>query len=189
VSGWAAAHAYSRDVMQSSLAWGELLADAVHHAREGMAVSAGQRRVTAATADLFSAAADADIRRSLWPIYHPARLAAERFVQSDLATTLERVARDGAEEFYRGATARRIAEAAAVTGSPLTAADLAEHRADWVEPLRLRYREGEAVSLPPPTQGFAALMILALLEERDGLAHDFPGAFIGVFPVVMLRVE
>jgi len=167
VSGWAAAHAYSRDVMQSSLAWGELLADAVHHAREGMAVSAGQRRVTAAAADLFSAAADADIRRSLWPIYHPARLAAERFVQSDLATTLERVARDGAEEFYRGATARRIAEAAAVAGSPLTAADLAEHRADWVEPLRLRYREGEAVSLPPPTQGFAALMILALLEGFD----------------------
>ena len=55
---------------------------------------------------------------------------------------------------------------------PLAAADLAEHRADWVEPLRLRYREGEAVSLPPPTQGFAALAILALLEGFDVASLD-----------------
>ena len=112
------------------------------------------------------------MRRSLWPIYHPDRLGTERFVQADLATTLAHVASDGAEEFYRGALARRIAEAASRAGSPLAAADLAEHRADWVEPLRLRYREGEAVSLPPPTQGFAALAILALLEGFDVASLD-----------------
>jgi len=172
VSGWAAAHGYSRDVMGSRVKWDELLADAVRHAREGIAVSAGQRRVTAAAADLFSSAADADVRRSLWPIYHPDRLGTERFVQADLATTLAHVASDGAEEFYRGALARRLAEAASRAGSPLAAADLAEHRADWVEPLRLRYREGEAVSLPPPTQGFAALAILALLEGFDVASLD-----------------
>src|SRR6185295_18109309 len=153
-------------------AWAELLADSVEHARAGIAVSPGQRRVTAAAADLFSVTADADVRRTLWPIYHPERLDGERFVQADLATTLARVARDGAEEFYRGATAQRIAEAAAAAGSPLAAADLAEHRADWVEPLRMRYRQGEAVSLPPPTQGFAALAILALLEGFDVAALD-----------------
>ncbi|MET0486860.1 MAG: gamma-glutamyltransferase, partial [Candidatus Rokuibacteriota bacterium] len=168
----AAAHGYSRDVMGSRVKWDELLADAVRHAREGIAVSAGQRRVTAAAADLFSSAADADVRRSLWPIYHPDRLGTERFVQADLATTLAHVASDGAEEFYRGALARRLAEAASRAGSPLAAADLAEHRADWVEPLRLRYREGEAVSLPPPTQGFAALAILALLEGFDVASLD-----------------
>ncbi len=57
-------------------------------------------------------------------------------------------------------------------GSPLTVQDLAEHRADWVEPLRLRYRDGEAVSFPPPTQGFAALAILGLLEGFDLAALD-----------------
>jgi len=36
-----------------------------------------------------------------------------------------------------------------------------------VEPLRVRYRNGEAASLPPPTQGFAALAILSLLEGFD----------------------
>jgi oxamate amidohydrolase len=172
ISGWAAAHGYSRDAMKSRLGWDELLADAIEHAREGIAVSPGQRRVTAAAKDLFTATADADVRRTLWPVYHPERLGGRRFVQADLATTLARVARDGAEEFYRGAIARRIAEAAAAAGSPLVAADLAEHRADWVEPLRLRYRDGEAASLPPPTQGFAALAILAMLEGFDVAALD-----------------
>jgi oxamate amidohydrolase len=172
VSGWAAAHAYSRDVMKSPLRWGELLADATEHARDGIAVSPGQRRVTAAAKDLFAESADADVRRTLWPVYHPERLDGGRFVQADLATTLAHVARDGAEEFYRGAIARRIVEAAAAAGSPLAVADLADHRADWVEPLRMRYRQGEAASLPPPQQGFAALAILAMLEGFDVAGLD-----------------
>ncbi|MGH7393700.1 MAG: gamma-glutamyltransferase, partial [Candidatus Rokuibacteriota bacterium] len=72
-----------------------------------------------------------------------------------------------AEEFYRGGLARRIAAGAAAAGSPLAARDLVEHTADWVEPLRAPYRGGEAASFPPPTQGFAALAILALLEGFD----------------------
>jgi gamma-glutamyltranspeptidase len=171
VSGWWEAHAYSRDVMGSPLKWSALLEDAIAHARDGFPVSAGQRRVTAAARDLFAPTADAEIRRSLWPLYHPDRLAGGRFVQPDLAATLARVADGGAEEFYRGALGRRIAEGAAAAGSPLSAADLAAHRAEWAEPLRVRYRGGEAASLPPPTQGFAALAILGLLEgfELGGL--------------------
>src|SRR5262249_24110987 len=145
---------------------------AIEHAREGIAVSPGQRRVTAAATDLFSSAADGDVRRTLWPIYHPERLDGGRFVQAEPATTPAWLARDGAAAVYRRASARRIADAAARVGSPLAAADLAEHRADWVEPLRLRYRQGEAASLPPPTQGFAALAILAMLESFDVAALD-----------------
>ena len=74
ISGWSAAHAYSRDTMQSPLEWRELLADAIEHAREGIVVSPGHRRVTAAAKDLFSDTADADVRRTLWRVYHPERL-------------------------------------------------------------------------------------------------------------------
>jgi gamma-glutamyltranspeptidase len=166
VSGWWQAHVYSRDVMGSPVPWSALLDDAIAHARDGFGVSAGQRRVTAAARDLFVATADAGVRATLWPLYHPDRLAGERFAQGALAATLMRVAEDGAEAFY-GVLGRRIAEGAARTGSPLVAGDFAEHRADWVEPLRLRYRGGEAATLPPPTQGFAALAILSLLEGFD----------------------
>jgi gamma-glutamyltranspeptidase/glutathione hydrolase len=167
VSGWWEAHAYSRDVMGSPLPWSALFEDALVHARDGFPPSAGQRRVSAGAHDLFGGDADAAVRRTLWPVYHPDRLAAERFVQADLATTLARVAADGADGFYRGTLAARIAAAAAEAGSPLAASDFSEHRAEWTEPLRVRYRGGEAVSAPPPTQGFAALALLALLEGFD----------------------
>jgi gamma-glutamyltranspeptidase len=171
VSGWWEVHVYSRDVMSSPVKWPTLLERAVHHAREGFAPSSGQRRVTAA-ADLFTAQAGVDVQRTLWPIYHPTRLAAERFVQADLAATLTRLAHDGPETFYQGALAGSIVEGAARTGSPLARADFAAHRAEWTEPLRVRYRAGEAVSLPPPTQGFAALALLSLVEGFDVAALD-----------------
>ena len=167
VSGWWEAHRLSRERLGSPVPWKALLEDAVVHAREGFDVSPGQRRVTAQAAALFAADAPAEVRATFWPVFHPDRLNEGRFVQPALARTLAEVAEGGADEFYRGALARRIAAGAAAAGSPLALGDLAEHRAEWVEPLRVRYRDGEAASFPPPTQGFAALAILALLEGFD----------------------
>jgi len=172
VSGWWEAHAHSRDVMGSPVRWATLLERAEALARHGFAPSPGQRRVTAAAPDLFSDAAPVEVRRTLWPIYHPDRLVGDRFLQADLATTLACLAEDGPEAFYRGRLAHRIVDGAARAGSPLALADLAAHRAEWTEPLRVRYRGGEAASLPPPTQGFAALAILSLLEGFDVAALD-----------------
>ncbi len=167
VAAWWEAHGYSTARMGSPIKWTALLADAIRHAREGFAPSAGQRRVTSAAIDLFGSAATAGVKASLWPVYHPERLTGRRFVQPDLARTLALIAGAGAEEFYRGGLARRIVEGAAATGSPLSVADFEGHRADWDEPLRVAYRRGEAASFPPPTQGVAALAILALLDGFD----------------------
>ncbi len=172
VAGWEEAHRYSREHMASPLSFAELLASAIEHAREGFAPSASQRRVTADAGALFAADAAPEVRATFWPLFHPDRLRAPRFVQRDLATTLERIAEGGADELYRGTLAKRLAAGAAATGSPLTFEDLAAHRAVWCEPLRTPYRGGEAASFPPPTQGFAALAILALLEGFDVAALD-----------------
>jgi gamma-glutamyltranspeptidase/glutathione hydrolase len=167
VSGWWAAHALSRDSLGSPIGWPALLEAAIVHAREGFAPSAGQRRETADATDLFADEAPAELRAGLGRIFGPDLLARERFVQADLARTLDEIAREGGEAFYRGALAGRIARAAGVAGSPLSADDLARHRAEWVEPVRVPYRGGEAASFPPPTQGFAALATLSLLEGFD----------------------
>jgi gamma-glutamyltranspeptidase/glutathione hydrolase len=171
-SGWWEAHQLSRAVMGSRVEWTALFEDAIGRARHGFPPSPGQRRETADADDLFGVAAPVELRGPLWRIYHPALLARERFVQSELAATLEEIARGGAETFYRGALGRRIAQGAAAAGSPLTPDDLAAHQAQWVEPLRVSYRGGEAASFPPPTQGFAALAILSLLAGFDLAALD-----------------
>jgi gamma-glutamyltranspeptidase/glutathione hydrolase len=172
VSGWWEAHRLSRERLGSSLSWQALLEAGCRHAREGFAVSGGQRRVTAAAAALFDAAAPREVRETFWPVFHPDRLGKEPFTQPALADTLDALREGGAEEFYRGRLARRIATGAAAAGSPITVDDLAAHQADWVQPLRIGYRGGEAVSFPPPTQGFAALAILGLLEGFDVASLD-----------------
>src|SRR5437667_356713 len=85
VSGWWEAHALSRDLLGSPIDWRTLLEDAIARARDGFPPSPGQRRETADADDLFGAAAAADLRQALWRIYHPALLARERFVPTELA--------------------------------------------------------------------------------------------------------
>jgi gamma-glutamyltranspeptidase len=167
VDGWWQAHQYSLRSMGTSLGWKSLLADAHLYAREGFSASDGQRTPPPREPDLFGEHAPEVIRRGLWPLYHPDVLRRGPLVQSDLARTLELVSDEGPEAFYRGAVARRLVAAAAEAGSPLALEDLAEHRSDWVEPLRMAYAEGQVASFPPPTQGFSALAILGMTEQWD----------------------
>src|SRR5262249_62298755 len=137
------------------VAWADLPEPAIPHAQGGIEVPAGQRRVTAATPALFAATIADEARPTLWPLYRPARLADGRLTQAALAATLKAVARGGADDFYRGPLAQRLAAAAAAVGSPLTVDDFAKHEATWKEPLRLPYRAGRAVGGPPPAPRFA----------------------------------
>ena len=153
--------------MGSPVGWKALLADAILYAREGFQASDGQRVPPPREPDLFTERAPTEIRRALWPLYHPDALRRGPLVQRDLARTLEAVRDGGAEGFYHGDVARRLVAAAAAVGSPLAVEDLAEHRSDWMEPLRVAYAEGHVASFPPPTQGISALAVLGMTERFD----------------------
>jgi len=167
VDGWWQAHQYSTRSMGSAMTWKTLLADAVAYAREGFSASDGQRVAPPREPDLFGPTAITDIQRDLWPLYHPDVLAQGPLVQRDLALTLEAVRDGGPDAFYSGDIARRIVAAAARAGSPLAIEDFAEHRSDWMEPLRIAYRKGQAASFPPPTQGMSALAMLGVADGFD----------------------
>jgi len=167
VDGWWQAHEYSRTTMGSRLHWKSLLGDALLYAQEGFAASDGQRTPPPREPDLFGERAPDVIRHGLWPLYHPDTLRRGPLVQRDLARTLEAVRDGGAEAFYRGDVARRLVAAAAAAGSPLALEDLAEQRADWMEPLRIPYAEGHVATVPPPTQGLSALAVLGMTERFD----------------------
>jgi gamma-glutamyltranspeptidase len=85
--------------------------------------------------------------------------------QVALAETLKRLATDGLDDFYRGGLAADMAADLARLGSPLTAADLANHAASQVKPLTVRAGDARLFNLPPPTQGIASLLILALYDR------------------------
>jgi gamma-glutamyltranspeptidase/glutathione hydrolase len=84
--------------------------------------------------------------------------AGDRFVNKDYAATLRAIARDGADTFYRGAIARRIADDMAKNGGLITLDDLAQYRAIERRPLVGRYRDHKVYSAPPPVSTGAQLI-------------------------------
>ena len=90
-----------------------------------------------------------------------------------LANTLEAIARGGRDAFYKGRIAQVIGEYMKAQGGFLTAADLAAHRGEWVEPVSVNYRGVDVWELPPNTQGIAALEMLNILEGYDLKSYGF----------------
>lgn len=93
-------------------------------------------------------------------------------VQADLAATLEAIASHGADAFYKGEIAEKIARAAREAGGVMTAEDLAKYRTEILQAVRGSYRGHEVVSMPPPSSGGALLVqllnILEGYELKDG---------------------
>ncbi|PTW63335.1 gamma-glutamyltranspeptidase/glutathione hydrolase [Breoghania corrubedonensis] len=91
-----------------------------------------------------------------------------RFKQPDLAATLHKIAREGANGFYRGAVAEAIAGTVKAQGGDMTPEDLALYRAVIREPVRGTYRGYEVASMPPPSSGgIHIVQILNILEGFD----------------------
>lgn len=88
--------------------------------------------------------------------------------QPELAATLARLQRNGAREFYRGMTARLIAEDMRRHSGLITLEDLRRYAPKERTPLRSTYRGYEIISMPPPSSGGAVLMeMLNILEGYD----------------------
>src|SRR5204863_4168782 len=88
-------------------------------------------------------------------------------VQSDLARTLEEIASEGAETFYRGRLARRLAVGLEGAGVLVSAADLASFAAEIQEPIAIDYRGFTVLEAPPNSTGFVLLEELKILEHFD----------------------
>lgn len=93
-----------------------------------------------------------------------------------LANTLERIAHEGRDVFYRGGMARTIGAYMRENGGFLSYEDLAAHRSEWVEPVSVNYRGYDLWELPPNGQGIAALQMLNILELHDLASMGFGSA-------------
>jgi len=154
------------------LAWRDLIAPAIRAADEGFtlddalpsSVREGQR-----TLRKYDAAA-----KIFLPGGKPLR-PGDTFKNPDYATTLKRIANVGASDFYRGETARRIAEDMRKHGGIITEEDLAQYHAIEREPLRGRYEDYDVVTAPPPVT--AGVSLLQTLQILDGAPRDKRGQY------------
>jgi oxamate amidohydrolase len=152
-----------------------LLEPAIRHAYDGCAVSRSQARLTEANLDALKDAPG--FAATFLPDSKPPA-AGSVCRQPALAATLDHLASAGLDDFYRGDVGREIATDLAKIGSPVTRADLERTRAVLVEPLSVAFDAGGGGTLyntPPPTQGLASLIILALfarLRVTDAESFD-----------------
>ena len=161
-------HLY-RHYGSGKVSWADLVAPAIKLADEGFILDGA----------LPSSIAEGRRYLEKWPeaakIYLPngrVPQPGERFFNKDYANTLRAIQRGGADAFYRGEIARKIAADMAEHGGIMTYADLAQYRAIERQPVRGQYRGHTLYAGGPPVstgiQLFESLHVLEQFTPRPG---------------------
>lgn len=161
VSGWGEALAASA-ALGGRLPLSRLVEDAVWHAREGFPVTLSQQELTQQKQGEMTGVPGFT---ETFLVQGAAPKPGHVMTLPALAETLRAIGARGPDDFYRGELARQIAADLGRIGSPVSADDLARHRARRRQPLSIPLRGAQLFNFPPPTQGLASLMILALFER------------------------
>jgi gamma-glutamyltranspeptidase/glutathione hydrolase len=158
-----AAEAHRR---HGKLAWAKLFEPAIALARDGFAITERGREFLVNAKD--RAAAD-PLGKSLFYDSAGNPLPAGTVVKNPtLAATFERVAREGPDAFYTGASAQALAQhVAAATPKPsgMTAADVAGYQAKLRPPVCGNYRRYRICGMGPPSSG--ATTVYAILKQLE----------------------
>jgi gamma-glutamyltranspeptidase/glutathione hydrolase len=147
------------------LRWNELVAPAIRLAREGYVLDAVRSHSIALEAERL---ARFPASRALFLPQGEAPPPGTRFLQPDLARTLELLADSGPSVFYRGSIAERIAQEMARGAGLVTKQDLAGYRAKWRTPIEIGYRGYTIYTMPPPSGG--GVTLAEILNVMEGYA-------------------
>lgn len=156
--------------------WGKLpraqvMAPAIALARDGFIVSP----LLARTAESSRAKLTADSAAAA--LFLPGGLAlrpGERLVQSQLANTLEAIARDGRAAFYEGVLAERAVARMRSYGSPVTVEDFRGYPVAMKRPLCTPWMDYTLLAAAPPLGGSATLAALNLLAASNAAQLGSP---------------
>lgn len=144
--------------------WASLFEAAIAYARDGFGATracrhfSGEQRV--------SLGADPRSARTFLRDGGPPRLGTP-IVQPELARTLETLAAEGAESFYRGGLAKALADGCREAGALVTTDDLAEYWPEEQAPIEVTYRGYTVREAPPNSMGWVLLQELNIVERFD----------------------
>lgn len=157
--------------VHGTLPWARLCAPAIAHARDGFPATPHYGRLTRQDRGVLTP----DPRSHavfLTGLSQGEPAVGTLIVQADLARTLEEIAADGADTFYRGRLARRLAAGMKEAGVLVDEHDLAECRHEIVPPIAIGYRGFQVSQTPPNSTGFTHLQMLKIVERFDFAAMD-----------------
>jgi gamma-glutamyltranspeptidase/glutathione hydrolase len=163
------------------LSWSDVVAPAIRIAREGFRVrphmvefwtKADMGRVPSRDKLALTASG----RRLFFDARGDLKRAGDHYSNPDMADALDRIARNGADEFYRGDMAKESVADIQANGGLLSLDDLDSYRTRRSDPLWTDYRGSQVASNPPPGGGIMVLEMLNILENFDlkALGHNSP---------------
>jgi gamma-glutamyltranspeptidase/glutathione hydrolase len=138
------------------------LAPAIRTAQDGFPVPEWTAAYWAGEVDLLRS--DENATKTYLPQDRAPKLG-EIFRNPDLATSLQLIASQGRNAFYKGSISTKILDAIKRHSGTMTAQDLAEYSAEWVEPISTTYRDWTVYEMPPNGQGMAVLEMLNIFEK------------------------
>ncbi len=150
--------------------WAENMAPAVELASKGFPVSYALAEGLKGSRNLSSSPESKRIFQKNGAFY----AMGETLIQPELAQTLERISKNGANEFYQGETAKRFADEMAKNGGIISLADLKSYRAIERTPITGQYRNYTIITSPPSSSGGIAL--LEMLGILEGTGYEKGGA-------------
>ena len=169
----------------------EIVAPAIQFAREGVRLNALQAYIFSIVYPIYSATPEA--RQIYCSPNSEDRLVGEdeTIRQPDLADTLEVLAIEGADLFYRGEIAQAIVRACVQGGGHLTLRDLVRYEVVRRAPLSLIYRDAQVLTNPPPSSGGVLIAFgLELLKNvKPGLSEFGSAAHLISLAEVMVLIN
>ncbi|MEO0437884.1 MAG: gamma-glutamyltransferase [Pseudomonadota bacterium] len=159
VAGLRAAHE-----RYGKLSWESLLQPAIELARDGFVPELW-------FLDVIRDAPAAFASRTNFSEYFAKANGTELFRQTELAKTLQRIAKTGGADFYHGKTADLLVQEMRRGGGLITSEDLKSYRPIWRTPMRETWRRYEILTAPLPSSGGFA--IVQYLRMRDLIGKRF----------------
>ena len=143
----------------------QTLAPAIHIAREGFPVTPHYRKMADWRKEALNTSPEA---AALFLQQGEVPALGHIIRQPQLAATLETLAEQGHNGFYRGEIAQALVEAVQTAGGIWTLEDFAGYKVIEREPLKGRYGDYTITSVPPPSSGGVALItMLNMLQQLD----------------------
>ena len=104
--------------------------------------------------------------RVMFPNGRPPRMG-EIIRQPDLAASMRRLAREGADDFYMGEIGERVVSFLAENGGHMTMADLEAYDVTWKEPITTTFQGHDLYAMPPGSCGMSMFQALNIMDGFD----------------------
>jgi gamma-glutamyltranspeptidase/glutathione hydrolase len=175
VDAWATLHR-----RHGRLPWADLFAPAIDLAANGAPVTQTVAHQLSLSLAGFTrpdrGIEEVENLKALWAPDGVTPAEGEVFANPGLARSYRLIAEGGRDAFYEGEIAEVIDAYCRRIGGWLSKADLAAHRAEWVQPRSVNYRGVDVWALPPNSQGLSTLQMLNILECFDLAGMGFQTA-------------